>query len=642
MFLLFSLLLLCSRTKQETISEYQICIRNGTEADTSEPIPCVEDYNSTCYNFLEDLPVENDSLITLCAHRYTLSTTIKFENLHGVKLTGLSSETTISCSKYRNTGLEIVASENIEITNVRFENCGALHNSTSSQKKNGIRIPVEITTSLFVVNSTDIRLWNVNVLRGNGTGVILLNSYGNVTDCVFEENKVTNKTQETRLAGGGGMYIEMNTNMRDRSNLLVVERCTFLNNEALSLTDTRRSYTRCNSDYALTLGRGGGLAAYLRGTAKDVTLNISNITIKNNHALWGGGMYIQFCKQVYRNKVNIDNANFSDNSCEYAGGGINIGFTLEDDDTSTNNSLAFRRCKFESNSALSGGGIGFFSKETDTPLYNFLLFSNCTWLKNRAQYGAALDMVPELTETPLHGDLPHITLNNVTFQSNIIIVSGANAHELHQKDSDFNKRLGPAAGTFLVTGMTIHFMGHVRFNNNNGSGIYAISAVLDFGEQTTAEFVGNCGFRGGAVALIGFSAIWVHDNVTVSMKNNTAALGGALYHYSIDKHDYLFSHNCFIQKNPVVQERTPNGVRFDFSSNKGFLNGGNSIYVATLLPCLEYCDSFDNKSLENIFKCLGEFQFDDGSVATSGAYFEHNISTPVLATPGNNPFPIIR
>lgn len=207
------------------------------------------------------------------------------------------------------------------------------------------------------------------------------------------------------------------------------------------------------------------------------------------------------------------------------------------------------------------------------------------------------------------------------------------------------KRLGLGRGTLLVAGLKVDFEGTANFTNNEGSAIYAISSILNLETGTEALFIKNTGLNGGAVALIGFSVIWVNEKVEVSMFNNSASVGGAIYHQSIDKHDNLFSHNCFIQKRSH-SNTTTNGVLFNFidnhagqsrddnSSNKPLY--GDSIYATTLLPCFEYCNiSYNNQS--NPFQCIGEFQYQnqDDAIASSGAYFVPNISQPFLVVPGN-------
>ena len=194
------------------------------------------------------------------------------------------------------------------------------------------------------------------------------------------------------------------------------------------------------------------------------------------------------------------------------------------------------------------------------------------------------------------------------------------------------------------------FAGQVYFFNNTGSALYAILSTLEFEAGTKATFLSNSGFYGGAVCLIGYSALQLGHNVTVNMTNNRASvLGGAIYQQSIDKHDYLYSKNCFVQlsdNNTKVLFHFMGNVAHGRTNNthsKANFCSGNDIFMTTLQSC---CYSLHGQcSLANfsgghnigeLFTHVGKFQFNGNtsSVATSGAYFSYNASEPLLFIPG--------
>lgn len=120
------------------------------------------------------------------------------------------------------------------------------------------------------------------------------------------------------------------------------------------------------------------------------------------------------------------------------------------------------------------------------------------------------------------------------------------------------------------------------------------------------------------------------------------ALGGAIYHQSIDRHDYLFSRNCFIKF------ECNNSCNVSFSGNRAASEkeddstnstvSGDDMFVTTLLPCDHRANNSDIpiRDLEEIF----ESHFEDFStlqLATSGAYFDYdqNDTQKLAFTPGN-------
>ena len=99
---------------------------------------------------------------------------------------------------------------------------------------------------------------------------------------------------------------------------------------------------------------------------------------------------------------------------------------------------------------------------------------------------------------------------------------------------------------FLATEFTINFFGTLNFTNNNGSALVLVSSVAIFGLNTNVVFHNNIGFNGGAIALVGFSVLTLSDNMSFILSNNQAKkCRGAIYSYSIDKHDYVSSRTCF-------------------------------------------------------------------------------------------------
>ena len=158
------------------------------------------------------------------------------------------------------------------------------------------------------------------------------------------------------------------------------------------------------------------------------------------------------------------------------------------------------------------------------------------------------------------------------------------------------------------------------------------------------EFNHNRGYRGGAVALIGFSALHVRDNSTFLFINNTAiSKGGAIVYQSNNRLDFVSSRSCFIQyvgDTKLVEERA---INFYFQGNKaGRMTEtyGQTIYATTILPCQRGCFTRENRISLHGLDCIGNLTFINQKkheVSTSGARFDVQRSytqQPVSVIPG--------
>ena len=191
------------------------------------------------------------------------------------------------------------------------------------------------------------------------------------------------------------------------------------------------------------------------------------------------------------------------------------------------NDVEFDRCQFLDNTAFFGGGFAVIFSQFNGA--NSIAFTGCTWKNNSAYYGAAVDIssqrMSKSSTTKVQRVENSFNIRDVTFESNTLCL----ASQVQNETLETKKKLGPGKGTLLVAGRDILFGGQVYFYNNTGTAIYAMSSVLQFNAGTNATFVKNSGFYGGAVSLIGYSALHVGNNVIVNMTNNQAAILVVLY-----------------------------------------------------------------------------------------------------------------
>ena len=606
--------------------------------------------NKTCHTLddLKTLCTVNDTTVIFCSQNFKLDFNIELEGVHNIQLVG--SPSTLTCSD--NAGLTVVESENITVTSITFENCGVLKNSTTVDTTNNNASSVgPFRSAVYVLDSTTFTLDKVAIKNSNGVGLSFFDTSGTVeiTNCTFANNRVNGNES----SGGGGVYVEFTCSQRSQYSELYdchintadsiyrFNQCKFIDNIATSVKHFHTDFA-INKDRKLHgHGRGGGLNVVFAAAHKRVVLD--KCEFGNNSAIWGGGLKVAFLDEACNNSFTAQECVFYDNMCgARGGGGADVGFSSP---YPRSNELMFRKCNFTNNTALFGGGLAFYSSSAaHENLSNSAMFDGCRWTHNRARFGSAVDITVHAWTLFVSGYLPYLMFKDALFFENYVV------HKTYQMKEFTLEEKG--SGAFLATEFTINFFGTLNFTNNNGSALFLVSSVAVFGSHTNIAFHNNSGFNGGAIAMVGFSVLIINHHMYMTLSNNSAVMcGGAIYSYSIDKHDYVSSKSCFINSENVQHNKRLLNTSIVFIHNSagklGYgaskFNCGHSIYATTLLPCYYECiNGAESNALtiEETFKCYGNFTFADRNrsdgheVMTSGVNFTFgNIAGPVKVIP---------
>ena len=648
------LLLLCASvfdcTTESVVSNYKhtVCVTSDVErGNASLPVA------SSCHSLDDVLDhVKDSTLIQLDTSELKLSKLVEFERKTHISIVGLNGNTTITClpsNSSQEAGLAFIAVQDLTLVNLTFQNCGALHNSTTaSYEANNSTLLFRST--IYILNCTDVALTNVAVRHSLGNGLAFFDTNGTVKveNSTFEWNRVP----ESDAPGGGGVYVEFtycspgyykcnhsaDHKLRLSSNVTYTfHKCHFEFNKASTLGEDS-GFIRAKGTKFQGLGRGGGLTIFWKGVAANNIINVSNCSFQGNSAIWGGGLYVAFQDSPKNNTVIINNSTFENNVCyKHGGGGADVGYLFFDDDLPQNNSIIFQHCNFTNNTAKFGGGVELYSTQAKENSSNTIVFLNCIWERNKARYGSAVD-ISNVWDTLSAGFLPVPVFENCTFVSNWV------THKDVIKCSMDYTQSKIGVGALLAVGYKVQVRGTLHFESNNGSAMYMISSIIEFTAGTDALFINNSGENGGATALIGFSAIQVDDNSLVKFVNNSAMRwGGAVYVYSINKHDYISSRSCFIQyigSKPLYERN----ISFTFIGNRiahsNHSQYGCSIFTTSMSPCHHFCRTSSSTQLkiENAFDCIGNFTYTnsicDYEISTSGREFLVDGSFPLSVIPG--------
>ena len=576
----------------------------------------------------------------------------------------------------KSAGLTFVQSDSIIIQGVALVGCGVYHNSTSQDFSSTTQFKfLKFYTAIYFLLCNDVMLDSIHINDTQGVGMVMYSTAGenSIKNSVFSNNKIDPSSE---FPGGGGLYIEFSYCVPDVINGGYVD-CTqssltdatmtpptigahysikasvFVGNQA-TLPSMMANYAKFilpHLDQHVAFGRGGGLSVYFKGNCKDNTVVVSNHSLfKGNHALWGGGIFVEHQDNSNNNTFRMTASSVEQNTCynktsEVAGtggGGVYLGYSFFTQvRTVHNNVMAFDHVNITQNQAYFGGGLAFYSarEQGQVRSTNMLIFSSCLWRENVARVGSAFDASPRTTNST-EGALVQLLFKQCTFENN-----------LAKYASDTNEPGNfVGVGAVYVDSVPVYFTESVSFRNNSQTALASINAGLYFESGCQAQFKSNSGRKGGAVALFGNSFIQVSENTSMTFVSNYAEIkGGAIYGQSIGEHDLISSRNCFIRYSDITRTSSDWTSSFLFENNTvGNNHNLNSLYLTSLLTCvwvnagphLHLQSETVSELAQNVFcplKNETNWQYSDATdqhctheIATSSAYFysKNNISTP--------------
>ena len=578
-----------------------ICI---THAAFGQEIICIGLNQSNCTAFqptFESLSLPTSgtgAVLLLTIHQITLSQTLQINHYNSLHIQGVTDITTIDCLP--NAGLQFTDVHNLIISDIAFNKCGGEFNSTSMENA----LPLTVKATLYMSNCTNVRIINVTVDSGIGTGLVFFDCTGTIE--VYNSNFTNNRILDTTIeSGGGGLYIEfsecspewLNTcnasdNQFNSNAEYIISNCHFINNSRNLATDNEVTVATLTAEYNRNGHGGGGMAIWARGYSMDNTVLITDCWFWENKAKYGGGLYFHFQQAAMGLNVSIVNTVFESNIAFQAGGGIDVGSVFIGSPFPRLIILNVEKCIFIENKASYGGGTSVFMSLThrEDPLI-FITFKKIAWQDNLAKFAFAMNLRSFFTSHATNHFTPTIVISNSNFSGN--------------KPSMARSNTGLAALHSRVFPVT--FDGVVDFVSNQGSGVKLVDSSLIVTQSSTITFKNNVANFGGGVSLIGFSLINVQTNVSLNFINNIAKFqGGAIYAYSIDEQPLS---SCFVERlisNLQSEINSFSRPKFYFSDNEASDFKSHSMYISSIVPCS--CRQDDNVTIETL-ECIGEFEF---------------------------------
>ena len=470
-------------------------------------------------------------------------------------------------------------------------------------------------SNLYLFSCSDVVIGHVKISRLTG---------GLAFSLPRDDIYVFDSTFEHCYSVSGGVYVDsrpryMNHQLASYSQYnLTFENCIFNNNT--------NSYSKDESRSNRSAGHGGGLLLVLDG-AENVNIEILNCNFTSNSAPWGGGLFVGFRNIFSHNSLVIKDTVFAYNTASLGGGGLDVGFyeMTNNNNGNINNSVTIENVVFQQNSAGYGGGNTIFSDLGHQISYqdlNKVIFRNSIWKDNLANFSTAVDVSPNVYDN-IAGGFPVITkFYDCQFINNKVLSNSSTCNRNTTK-------LYYRTGTLMITALPVAFGGDIIFEDNVGTGLHVVASKVTFGPNSNVTFANNRGSEGGALALVGMATLLFNSNSTfLFVKNHADFVGGAIYWYSVDQHDYFSSRTCFLKKE---HHKTDNNVSFTFINNTAQSGIGDSIFATTLRPC--------NSSDKTLLSILGRIANFSGlaskDIATSANNFRlERQDGPLNITPG--------
>ena len=623
----------------------------GTNISSNCSLICC---NSTCYNSIDVMFTSGK--VHVLKEGYT------FADLKNVRFTttqvGIPS--TIKCTNSdtnANPGIAFVKVTNLAIEYLNIVGCGMKHVSTSILKDEQF---ITFFSALYVQNSTNLSVRNVNISNSNGTGLAIIDTNGTVDifDSVFNNNRASVSSEVTTLfTGGSGVFIEFSecapgvigcnsSNYPLANNSVVtVDNCVFEHNRAWYNFSGSLAANLDDRTY-IGFGSGGGLSVQFNGHALDVFIYVivTSSNFSSNEASNGGGLALYGNYNTSHVNVRVSSCVFYNNSASYfGGGGVLVGFVIFNSEEGVlHNTIVIDGCSFQQNHAIVvGGGLSWHggTELLGTSQTNYFAVTKSSFVGNQAQYGFAIKINKEYFDIIANGTFLNLMVDSCNFtanSANVILTSSAPS----------------GVGVVSASKVNLQFSGHSEFTSNNSTSLLGDEAELGFHNNSLTVFQNNSGFLGGAILLTSGSWITVHYNSTLVFLRNTAAIdGGAIYVQFATLFDYLISYSCFIRyvgRNVNIDVDDWN-ASFIFIDNKAADNQSNSLFATTLRPCKNtysrdfltkspFCFSSNTKieeslvatervsSLRNTLHCLNDPQ---DQITTDAVSF-CNVSTETL------------
>ena len=540
----------------------------------------------------------NNTVIFIASPEVGLHESAIVKNFSNISVHGQGIDKTVICFYYSEISFMNVSG--LQLSNLTIQPCKAMRYKGAMPYKGAMHHYKQFF-AVYIRNCSNVEIDRINISKLTVGALALYYSAGyvRISNSMFKEN----------LSPAGNLVVYNKNYAGSPKNILyiTIHACVFIGN----------SNQYRNSISGTISGHGGGLLLQFDYAYWTMT-KIHKCHFINNSANYGGALHVSYRRGAENNKLYIENTMFASNTAQQGGGGMTFGLSNFSHCISKNN-ISIKNVVFHNNSAWFGGGAAIFSEKRAqcNHLRNRLEFHSCKWVNNTAHFGTAVDISPSVYDNVVDDFSLLTRFQNCTFTRN------------RNRTDTKNTRSYFHSGTVMITVLAVRFSGYTEFSDNDGTALHIVAAKVTFSTKSLVKFENNSAIKGGALALVAMATLQFGSHSTFLFQNNKADfVGGAIYWYSVDEHDYFSSRTCFLRSD---SKKTKN-VTFTFINNTAHTGIGASVYATTLFPCMkDFLGYSKNLSLMEILGVCKHANFTflnhsnvDYVIATSG----HNISLP--------------
>ena len=567
---------------------------------------------STDSNMLQS----NTTVVLAAAYHEIAETSLcVVENITNVTITSEGDLSVIKCVGNSTAGFVFVNVFNLEISNVKFDGCGAalndigllgiLNDFRKSEPHYGFD-PLDSVTLMFV-NCLDLSLYAVDITNYLGFGMILSNVLGNIEmDYISITNAVHFGCDQ---CNGSGLLVIYNHNgtisTYNLRNVWISNGYTAQFNDGLiGEIDAERGEPLVKVAAGLSII----ISEYSSTDHKSsISIRLENLSVDNNY---GGGVVFVYIN-VKHSSITVDTANISSclpggrNSRNKIGESLTVYFVLTQPKTGTSKSLSLNNIDFETSlthscrrdkienaeklfsltSVLVRAVGDYVGQRSTTSTHHKVIFRNVHFTRDFPSFAA--DGKFGINMFVFSFDSILMTLHDVT--SFNISCTDVGDHPTNYYSCD------------KVGSLAFMKMKDLEIVNGNFSQHTSCSAL--YVQDTNVKFTGDItisGNRGvlyGAIQLIHSSRLLLIEPLTMVMENNEALYGSAVYVY------YEYTDDCSIQfypKHPYTRHNHADiDVTLSHRDNRAAI-AGNTIYAYPL----HHCHDNLSKNTESLVKLL--------------------------------------
>ena len=465
---------------------------------------------------------------------------ITIRDIRNLILRGLESPTSgfggslshIVCTS--GSGLYLVNTTNVEITNLTISQCGG-HIVASVLAENIYNLGISHTV---IKNSTGYALGGTNIL-GN---CIISNSlflYNNYDILEYEDKDMHTLCQNRSLPGqrkyleciGGGALFFYNDN--------------YVHSSSPQLHKLRVISSTFSHGINFGIHEGSGLTVYFDQSLYGVEVTVEKLVFTHNTAHSGANMAFSLCHGVYNTSVTIQDCNSTNSNPlftstlqnihnrDYIGGGMYFSNLYhcrfaysKSEQNLISNVLKIYNTNFINNSGVIGAALSLnLTKITypDDPLV--YIIENCSFVNNSGSPGSALAIV-QVDTFGTFGSSPSLKLAIQLVFRNCIFF-GNSYPSIFRPNSIQNFEQDLFNVVFLHLVQDITFI-NCTFKGNNGTALYTYGTHSRF--LGDVYFQQNVGWNGGGLSLNGDSLMLLLPKTHIYILDNSAQnKGGGIF-----------------------------------------------------------------------------------------------------------------